>query len=119
MSAIIADLIVIAMTWRRIWPSILHVSMITKSSLVDAHPLFPTTSRQQPNPNSRKIATDNWTRLLLSYARHRKLFVLRAEDADVPNSEWEEVLSNPRISRGSTVICVRSSHFSSTDPPAS
>ncbi|TBU34011.1 ESCRT-II complex vps25 subunit [Dichomitus squalens] len=54
---------------------------------------------QQPNPNSRKIATDNWTRLLLSYARHKKLFVLRAEDVDVPNSEWEEVLSNPRIGR--------------------
>ncbi|PIL24802.1 hypothetical protein GSI_12688 [Ganoderma sinense ZZ0214-1] len=54
---------------------------------------------QQPSPSSRKIATDNWTRLILSYARHQKLFVLRTEDADIPGGEWDDVLSNPRINR--------------------
>ncbi|KAI0358209.1 ESCRT-II complex vps25 subunit [Trametes cingulata] len=54
---------------------------------------------QQPNPGTQAIVTQQWTRLILSYARHRHLFVLRAEDANVPGSEWDEILRNPRIDR--------------------
>ncbi|KAJ8496039.1 hypothetical protein ONZ51_g1334 [Trametes cubensis] len=53
--------------------------------------------RQQPNPRTQAVVAQNWTRLILSYARHKRLFMIRAEDADVPGSEWDEVLRNPRI----------------------
>jgi len=57
--------------------------------------------------------TEHWTRLLLTYARHQRLFILRVEDAEVSRasagssvssisssgSEWDEVLRNPRINR--------------------
>jgi len=36
---------------------------------------------EQPNAATQAIFTDQWTRLLLAYARHRGLFVLRIEDA--------------------------------------
>ena len=55
--------------------------------------------RQQPNPATQKTVTDNWTRLILTYARHKKLFTLRVEDASDDKSEWDEVLRNPRIQR--------------------
>ncbi|KAI0664498.1 ESCRT-II complex vps25 subunit [Cubamyces menziesii] len=54
---------------------------------------------QQPNPRTQAVVAQNWTRLILSYARHKRLFMIRAEDADVPGSEWDEVLRNPRINR--------------------
>ncbi|OSD05374.1 hypothetical protein PYCCODRAFT_1432538 [Trametes coccinea BRFM310] len=54
---------------------------------------------QQPNPQTQATVTQHWTRLILSYARHRRLFVLRVEDADVPGSDWDEILRNPRINR--------------------
>ncbi|KAI0730970.1 ESCRT-II complex vps25 subunit [Earliella scabrosa] len=54
---------------------------------------------QQPNPVTQKTATQQWTRLLLTYARHKKLFVLRVEDADAAEGPWDEVLRNPRINR--------------------
>lgn len=42
-------------------------------------------------------------RLLLAYARHRGLFILRIEDAEHTGGggEWDEVLKNPRINRES------------------
>ncbi|KAI0630887.1 ESCRT-II complex vps25 subunit [Trametes polyzona] len=54
---------------------------------------------QQPNPGTQATVTQHWTRLILAYARHRNLFVLRTEDADVPGGDWDEILRNPRINR--------------------
>lgn len=42
---------------------------------------------------------DHWSRLILSYSRHMKLFSLRVEDADTPGSEWDDILRNERIHR--------------------
>ncbi|KAH9926995.1 ESCRT-II complex, vps25 subunit, partial [Fomitopsis serialis] len=53
----------------------------------------------QPNPATQATVTENWTRLILSYARHRKLFYLRVEDAETKGSEWDEILRNERINR--------------------
>jgi len=64
---------------------------------------------EQPNAATQAIFTDQWTRLLLAYARHRGLFVLRIEDAEVSGGEWDEVLRNPRINRASSVLLVVSS----------
>ncbi|RDX54094.1 ESCRT-II complex vps25 subunit [Lentinus brumalis] len=64
-------------------------------SIHAAKPFF----TQQPNPATQKTVTENWTRLILSYARHKKLFTLRIEDATDDKSEWDEVLRNPRIQR--------------------
>ncbi|CAL1714314.1 unnamed protein product [Somion occarium] len=38
---------------------------------------------QQPNPATQAIVTEQWSRLILSYARHRQLFTVRVEDAEV------------------------------------
>ncbi|KAF8159356.1 ESCRT-II complex subunit-domain-containing protein [Crassisporium funariophilum] len=64
-------------------------------SIHSAPPFF----TEQPNPTTQSIATEQWIRLLLTYARHRKLFVLRIEDAETAGSDWEEVLRNERINR--------------------
>jgi ESCRT-II complex subunit VPS25 len=60
---------------------------------------------QQPNPATQAAFTEQWTRLFLAYARHRALFILRIEDAEHTgggaDAEWDEVLRNPRINRGS------------------
>ncbi|KAI0675586.1 ESCRT-II complex vps25 subunit [Trametes maxima] len=64
-------------------------------SIHSAPPFF----TQQPNPATQASVAQNWTRLILSYARHRGLFVLRAEDADAPGGDWDEILRNPRINR--------------------
>lgn len=55
--------------------------------------------RQQPNPNTQATVTEHWTKLILSYARHRRLFFIRLEDAEVPGVDWDEVLRNERINR--------------------
>jgi len=54
---------------------------------------------QQPNPTTQATLTEHWTKLILSYARFRKLFTLRIEDAEVGGGDWDEVLRNPRINR--------------------
>ncbi|KZV69702.1 ESCRT-II complex vps25 subunit [Peniophora sp. CONT] len=64
-------------------------------SIHAAEPFF----AQQPNPQTQAVALDHWTRLILGYARHRKLFFLRVEDVDAPEGEWTEVLRNDRIKR--------------------
>ncbi|KAF8519683.1 ESCRT-II complex vps25 subunit [Gautieria morchelliformis] len=53
----------------------------------------------QPNPSTQAIQTQHWTRLILSYARHRRLFFLRVEDCEVAGSEWDEIFRNDRINR--------------------
>ena len=55
--------------------------------------------RQQPNPTTQSIVIGHWIRLILTYARHRKLFVLRVEDSETTGSDWEEILHNERINR--------------------
>ncbi|KAF9050295.1 ESCRT-II complex subunit-domain-containing protein, partial [Panaeolus papilionaceus] len=64
-------------------------------SIHSAPPFF----TEQPHPNTRSIATEQWIRLILSYARHKKLFVLKVEDADAADSDWAEILRNERINR--------------------
>ena len=56
-------------------------------------------SREQPNLSTQSIATDQWIRLILTYARHRRLFILRVEDAETAESDWVEILRNERINR--------------------
>ncbi|KAI0642006.1 ESCRT-II complex vps25 subunit [Trametes meyenii] len=64
-------------------------------SIHSAPPFF----TQQPNPATQASVAQNWTRLILSYARHKGLFALRTEDADAPGGDWDEILRNPRINR--------------------
>ncbi|KAF8273050.1 ESCRT-II complex vps25 subunit [Lactarius quietus] len=64
-------------------------------SIHSAPPFF----TQQPNTATQAQFTEQWTRLLLAYARHRRLFTLRLEDAEVSGGEWDEVLRNPRINK--------------------
>ena len=55
--------------------------------------------REQPNPTTQAIATEQWIRLILTYARHRRLFTLCVEDAEKAESDWAEILRNERINR--------------------
>ncbi|KAH7914585.1 ESCRT-II complex vps25 subunit [Hygrophoropsis aurantiaca] len=64
-------------------------------SIHSAPPFF----TEQPNPNTQAQFNEQWIRLILTYARHRRLFSLRVEDAVVAGSEWDEVLRNERINR--------------------
>ncbi|KAF8645062.1 hypothetical protein AX16_008120 [Volvariella volvacea WC 439] len=73
-------------------------------SIHSAPPFF----TQQPNPATQAIVTEQWTRLILSYARYKRLFTLRVEDAETTGGDWDEVLRNTRINRK-----LRSSHLSS------
>ncbi|EGN96971.1 hypothetical protein SERLA73DRAFT_185237 [Serpula lacrymans var. lacrymans S7.3] len=54
---------------------------------------------EQPNPTTQSQNISQWTRLILAYARHRRLFVLRLEDAETSGGDWDEVLRNERINR--------------------
>ncbi|KAF9643746.1 ESCRT-II complex vps25 subunit [Thelephora ganbajun] len=64
-------------------------------SIHSAPPFF----TQQPNPATQATLTEYWTKLILSYARFRRLFTLRVEDAETTGGDWDEVLRNPRINR--------------------
>ncbi|KAI0305832.1 ESCRT-II complex vps25 subunit [Multifurca ochricompacta] len=64
-------------------------------SIHSAPPFF----TQQPNAATQVVFTEQWTRLILAYARYRRLFTVRVEDAEVSGGEWDEVLRNPRINR--------------------
>lgn len=48
--------------------------------------------------------TGQWIRLILSYARHRKLFTLRVQDAEQKDGDWDEILRNERINRESAFL---------------
>jgi hypothetical protein len=82
--------------------SLLHVSIANPLPYQPFLTLV--TYSQQPNTATQAVFTEQWTRLLLAYARHRRLFTLRLEDAEVPGGEWDEVLRNPRINSGFFVI---------------
>ncbi|KAI6041348.1 ESCRT-II complex subunit-domain-containing protein, partial [Pisolithus marmoratus] len=64
-------------------------------SIHAAHAFF----TEQPNPTTQGTFADNWIRLILSYARYRRLFVIRVEDAEVAGGDWDEILRNERINR--------------------
>ncbi|KAI6013535.1 ESCRT-II complex vps25 subunit [Pisolithus marmoratus] len=64
-------------------------------SIHAAHAFF----TEQPNPTTQSTFADNWIRLILSYARYRRLFVIRVEDAEVAGGDWDEILRNERINR--------------------
>ncbi|KAF8517964.1 ESCRT-II complex vps25 subunit [Hysterangium stoloniferum] len=53
----------------------------------------------QPNPTTQALQIQHWIRLILSYARHRRLFVLRVEDCEISGNDWDEILRNDRINR--------------------
>jgi len=53
----------------------------------------------QPNASTQAVQIQHWTRLILSYARHRRLFTLRIEDCEATGSDWDEILRNDRINR--------------------
>jgi len=53
----------------------------------------------QPNLQTQTIQTSHWIRLLLAYARHKNLFILRLEDAEVSGGDWDEIFRNERIDR--------------------
>ena len=56
-------------------------------------------SSQQPNPVAQSVVLDQWIKLILSYARYRKQFIIRVEDAEAAGSDWDEILRNERINR--------------------
>ncbi|KXN90698.1 Vacuolar protein-sorting-associated protein 25 [Leucoagaricus sp. SymC.cos] len=62
-------------------------------SIHSAAPFF----TQQPNPVSQSVVLDQWIKLILAYARYRRQFVLRIEDAEAAGSDWDEILRNERI----------------------
>lgn len=64
-------------------------------SIHSAPPFF----TQQPNPNTQAVVTEHWTKLILSYARHRRLFLLRVEDTEVAGNDWDEIFRNEQIRR--------------------
>jgi ESCRT-II complex subunit VPS25 len=59
--------------------------------------------RQQVSPEYADDQARTWARLFLTYARHRRLFVLKVEDAEAAGGEWDEVLRNERIKRSSSL----------------
>ncbi|KIJ20994.1 hypothetical protein PAXINDRAFT_174335 [Paxillus involutus ATCC 200175] len=64
-------------------------------SIHSAPPFF----TEQPTPSTRTLFIDNWSRLILAYARHRRLYTLCVEDAEVAGGDWDEILRNERINR--------------------
>ncbi|KAJ3482158.1 hypothetical protein NLI96_g7175 [Meripilus lineatus] len=54
---------------------------------------------QQPNPSTQATVTEHWTRLILSYGRFKKIWLLKLEDAEVAGNDWDEILRNDRINR--------------------
>ncbi|EJD07514.1 ESCRT-II complex, vps25 subunit [Fomitiporia mediterranea MF3/22] len=60
---------------------------------------FPPFFTQQKNVTTQATSVDQWCRLLLSYARHRNLFFLKVDDAEVVGGDWDEILRNERINR--------------------
>jgi hypothetical protein len=63
------------------------------------------TPSQQPNPVTQAVVTDHWVKLILSYARYRKLWTLRLEDTQSARSDWHEITRNDRIKRMAVPFC--------------
>ncbi|KAJ7288518.1 ESCRT-II complex vps25 subunit [Mycena rebaudengoi] len=83
-------------------------------------PLF----TQQPYPAAHANFTKQWITLILAYARYRKLFVLRVEDSETTDNEWQEVLRNERINRkllpsylSAIIATMVSQNVAAYDPP--
>ncbi|KAG8221057.1 ribosomal protein L5 domain-containing protein [Butyriboletus roseoflavus] len=74
---------------------LIHETGFLLPSIHAAPPFF----TEQPTPSTQSLFADHWTRLILSYARHRRLFTLRVEDAEAPGNDWDEILRNERINR--------------------
>lgn len=70
-------------------------SGFTLPSIHSLHPFF----TQQPNPTTQATQTATWTRLILAYARHARLFSLRVEDAELKTGPWADVFTNAEIGR--------------------
>ncbi|KIO27316.1 hypothetical protein M407DRAFT_243412 [Tulasnella calospora MUT 4182] len=60
---------------------------------------FPPFFTKQHHPSILSDATQQWIKLILGYARHRRLWTLRVEDAESKDGPWNEVFWNPRIKR--------------------
>lgn len=68
--------------------------------------------RQQRNAGVIATQTQHWTRLILSFAKHRRIFYLKLDDAEQPTgSEWSDVFYNPRIKRAFVVLPERGVSF--------
>ncbi|KZW00053.1 ESCRT-II complex, vps25 subunit [Exidia glandulosa HHB12029] len=70
-------------------------SGFTLPSIHSLHPFF----THQTVPTTLAVQTEHWTRLILSYARHARLFTLGVEDADLKTGPWADILYNPEIAR--------------------
>lgn len=69
---------------------------------------FNWTARQQRNPTVIAKQTQLWTRLILSYARSRRLFTLKLQDAEQRSgTDWADIFYNPRIKRAFLPFRVR------------
>ncbi|KDQ09790.1 hypothetical protein BOTBODRAFT_116654, partial [Botryobasidium botryosum FD-172 SS1] len=53
---------------------------------------------QQPGAATQATQAEQWTRLILSYARHHRLFHLHPHPVHPPDP-WADALANPRIKR--------------------
>ncbi|KAL4249893.1 VPS25 family protein [Abortiporus biennis] len=60
---------------------------------------FPPFFTKQVNLATQATVTEHWTKLILSYARHKRLFTIRVEDAQKAGNDWDEILRNERINR--------------------
>ncbi|KAJ8580229.1 hypothetical protein M405DRAFT_876515 [Rhizopogon salebrosus TDB-379] len=69
-------------------------------SIYSVYPFFRTvTASSQTQIPRRSLITEQRILLILTYARCRRLFILQAEDAEVPGGDWDEILRNERINR--------------------
>ena len=66
----------------------------------DFDPAYP--ARKQTHAGIATDANENWIKIILAFARHKRLWSLRVEQAEVKNGEWSEIFWNPRINRKST-----------------
>lgn len=76
--------------------SLLHVGF---HPLLISPKILTSDLRQQPNPSTQATVTEHWTRLILSYGRFKKIWLLKLEDAEVAGNDWDEILRNDRINR--------------------
>lgn len=93
------------LTLHTLGTAFLHVRIVPPDLVALAAHLL---HRQQPNPTTQSIATDQWIHLIQAYARHRRLFLLRVEDAETTGNDWDEVLRNERINSTSDIHPQRS-----------
>ena len=75
--------------------SLFHV----RSPIIQYDLQQPKCIREQPNPTTQAIATEQWICLILTYARHRRLFILHVECVETVENDWGEILRNERINR--------------------